>query len=111
MAHEATIGLARKHGLTLVYHSKELMPRGETQEIAVEDVVNEENFDLVAAVPTDDPDVAFLATNHIDEELKEAQPFWYLESRSTSVGDVVVTPNGFAYLAMPWGWSVNGQLA
>ena len=63
----------------------------------------------VADVATDKPDVAFHLTNNIDNG-------WHVNSRvtpvgaavsgarSTSVGDVVVTPNGERWLCAPFGW-------
>jgi hypothetical protein len=66
-----------------------------------------EEYELVAEVDGDSIDDAFRYTNHID------CPWWenwnvalVKESRSTSVGDVVVRADtGEAWLCEPTGWS------
>ena len=63
-----------------------------------------EEYDLVADVPSEDLEKAFALTTHID------CPWWenkgtitYKKSRSTSVGDVIVTYDG-TFLCESVGW-------
>lgn len=67
---------------------------------------------LVAEVETDDLERAYELTNHTDED-------WTLNSevrafapscRSTSVGDMIVTPDDEAYLVLPVGFGLFAKL-
>lgn len=85
-----------------VYHAKEPnFGRGEPVEF------NDENFDLVADVECANLADVFPLTNHIDD------PWWgnagvtlVKESRSTSIGDVVVASDGQRFRCLTAGWGV-----
>jgi hypothetical protein len=68
---------------------------------------NEQNFDLVAELTGDSLDDAFHLTNHIDRDwtkrIREGFTVVKKESRSTSVGDVVVK-DGIPYRCENMGW-------
>src|SRR5262249_32311440 len=64
-----------------------------------------QDFELVAEVFTQDPDTAFSQTNSAE------YPWWsdervmvHKKARSSSSGDVVVTPDGMTHLRLPVGW-------
>ena len=68
-----------------------------------------EEYAKVAEVDTDQLEVAFELTNTIH------RPWWtnpgvraVKPTRSTSVGDVLVTPDGKAHRCMPSGWKTLG---
>ena len=67
---------------------------------------NDDNFVLVAKVECDRHQMTFKYTNHIDRawwenpEVKWHKP----QSRSTSVGDVVVDADGNRFRVMGMGW-------
>jgi hypothetical protein len=72
----------------------------------------EGDFLLAARVDTDDPDEAFRLTQHIDEPWydnpechEEPHPETGQRHRSTSAGDVVVTPDGKHWRCEPVGWT------
>jgi len=103
MAKKATIELAAQHGETLVYHAVNYpLAIG----ISIEEECLTAQYDLVAGVFTENPEVAFTATQHLPTESYDGpKAFAYVkEYRSTSVGDVVVTPDGQAYLCLNFGW-------
>lgn len=65
------------------------------------------DYSLVAAVDTDDLDEAYYLTNHIDHSWYENKGVTvYVESRSTSVGDVLVTNDGTMYIVAMIGFTV-----
>jgi hypothetical protein len=68
-----------------------------------------ENYEKVAEVEVENVDEAFRVTNHIDEPWwKNPEVKWHKDQsrRSTSVGDVVVGPDGKRYLCDMVGWKV-----
>lgn len=91
----------------LVYHDKE--PRFG---IGSESRVWPDDFDLVAVVDVNDPDAAFGLTNHTDDAgwTRNRGVRVLMDGvRSTSVGDIVVTPDGKVYLCQNIGWAVIGD--
>jgi hypothetical protein len=68
---------------------------------------NEQNFDLVAELTGEHLDDAFHLTNHIDRDWTERVREGFIvvkkDSRSTSVGDVVVQ-DGIPYRCENRGW-------
>jgi hypothetical protein len=64
------------------------------------------DFELVAEVETNDPEIAFARTNSVEQPWPKNpgviahKP----ESRSTSSGDVVVTPQGALHHCLSFGW-------
>jgi hypothetical protein len=87
-----------------VYHSKH-------HDFQVVDIAafNEENYVLVAEVDAEHEDDAYKLTNTIhgpwvlNEEVRPTMPG---RLRSTSVGDVIVSPDGTRLLVLPVGWRV-----
>lgn len=71
-----------------------------------------DEFKLVAEVDTHSLTQAFALTNHIDQDWtlnKEVRA--YGDSfRSTSVGDVIVTPDNLAYLVRTIGFGFLGEV-
>jgi len=64
-----------------------------------------EGFERVAIVLTNDIEEAFKLTNHIDKEWWEnPESLCFKESRSTSVGDVLVSQDDKRYLCESIGW-------
>ena len=63
-------------------------------------------YALVAEIETDDPQIAFDLTNNIDKDwtLNPSIRAFVDSCRSTSVGDMIVTPDGEAYLVLPVGF-------
>jgi len=67
-------------------------------------------FELVAEIETDDLEEAFRLTN------SEEQEWWFNDRvfartdpcRSTSVGDVIVLPDGEAFIVNSWGYRPLG---
>jgi hypothetical protein len=86
---------------TLVYHLSHPLPNY----LKPPDVWPD-NYQLVAAVNTNELETAFLLTNHIDQAWQENDGvFTFVGScRSTSVNDVVVTPDGKAHVCLEQGW-------
>ena len=90
-----------------IYHSKELF-------ISFRDDVYPvfpEEYELVAIVDTDDLEVAFHHTNHIDAEWWENEDVTCLKkTRSTSVGDVAINDEtGEIFVCASCGWDKVGQ--
>lgn len=76
-----------------------------------EDRVWPDDFDVIATVQSEDPDIVYEATNTIDH------PWWDNEiatclkpggARSTSVGDVVVNSKDEVFIVLPVGWKKIG---
>jgi hypothetical protein len=71
-----------------------------------EKMVNIKDFTFVAEVDTDSYGDVFRLTNHIDTEWWNNEEVTLIkESRSTSVGDLVVDADGKAHLCCSVGWS------
>ena len=69
---------------------------------------NDENYEKVAEVESENVDDVFRITNHIDSPWpKNPEVRWYKGGgcRSTSVGDVVIDGNGKRYLCEGVGWT------
>jgi len=68
---------------------------------------DEQHFEKVAELSTYTPEDAFHLTNHIDKEWwKNSGIFWHKpQSRSTSVGDVIVQEDGKQFRVDPVGMS------
>lgn len=67
---------------------------------------------LVAEVDTTDLERAYELTNHIDKDWtlnREVRAF-VPSCRSTSVGDMIVTPDDEAYLVLPVGFGLFAKL-
>ena len=89
---------------TRVYHDLDFNPLESRQRFFPSDYV------LVAEVETNSKDVAFERTNSIDCAWFDNEGVIVHEkARSTSMGDVVVLPNGEAHLCEMLGWSLIGQ--
>jgi len=85
-----------------VYHAKEPNFRDD-----VEVPWDEDNFDLVAEVECGGLEDVFYLTNHVDQAWWENPGVTCLkQSRSTSVGDVVVAEDGTRFLCRGTGWGV-----
>jgi len=67
-----------------------------------------QDYDKVAVVEADDVEEVFAMTNHIDHPWTDNDGVVELPAgrqvRSTSVGDVVVTPDGKKMYCNPMGW-------
>lgn len=85
-----------------VYHAREPSFRDdEPQEF------NDANFELVAEVECGALEDVFYLTNHVDHAWWENEGVTCVkQSRSTSVGDVVVTEDGTKFLCRGTGWGV-----
>lgn len=85
-----------------VYHAREPNFRDdEPQEF------NDANFELVAEVECAQFEDVFYLTNHVDHAWWENEGVTCVkQSRSTSVGDVVVTEDGTKFLCRGTGWGV-----
>lgn len=83
-----------------VYHTKEPSFRpGDPVEF------NDENFELVAEVECGELDDVFQLTNHIDHDWWDNKGVTLIkQSRSTSVGDVVVASDGQKFRCLMAGW-------
>jgi len=69
-------------------------------------------FELVAELETEDLDKVFRLTNDCGEDwwLNKGVTAFVVPSRSTSVGDVIVLPNGQGYTVEPIGFRPVGNL-
>ncbi len=69
-------------------------------------------YRLVAEVATTDLDKVFMLTNHTDIHWFENKGVYAigLELRSTSVGDIIVTPDGYAHLVLGNGFRRLGKM-
>lgn len=67
---------------------------------------NDKHFSKVAIVEAVDLDEVFELTNHIDKPwwVNKGIIWYQTGSRSTSVGDVVVTPQGTRFMCSLVGW-------
>lgn len=65
-----------------------------------------DDYDLVARVRAANIDQVFQFTNHIDRPWYESRLVLAVSKkvRSTSVGDVIIDPNGIKWVCMPIGW-------
>jgi hypothetical protein len=83
-----------------VYHAKEPnFGMGEPIEF------NDDNFDLVAEVECENLGDVFRLTNHIDESWWKNEGVTLVkESRSTSIGDVVVASDDQKFRCLDAGW-------
>lgn len=85
-----------------VYHSRnmeDMMPFGNKQP----DEVALTNYDMVAYVDASNLDVVFHHTNHIDHSWWENDGVELIkESRSTSVGDLIIEVDGFGGVCGAW---------
>lgn len=87
-----------------VYHAKEPNFRDDDEGLIE---FNEDNFELVAEVecPADQYGDVFRLTNHIDEAWWENPEVTCIkQSRSTSVGDMMVAADGVRFRCMGIGW-------
>ena len=85
-----------------VYHAKQpTFGFGEPQEFS------DANFDLVAEVVCPGLEDVFYLTNHVDHAWWENEGVTCIkQSRSTSVGDVVVAEDDTRFLCRGTGWGV-----
>jgi hypothetical protein len=68
---------------------------------------NDENFELVAHVECGKLEDVFYLTNHVEHAWWENPGVTLVkESRSTSIGDVVVAEDGTVFLCRDFGWGV-----
>lgn len=88
-----------------VFHDKDFNP------VQTRDRVFPDDFMLVAEVDTDKLEDVFCLTNHIDSA------WWnnpgvkhFVESRSTSTGDVVVQSDGTVFVVRTMGWTKVGNV-
>ena len=72
-----------------------------------------DTFKLVAEVDTNDLTEAFLLTNDMGSDwwLHEQVQVFVMPCRSTSVGDVLVLPDGEAFIALRFGFHSLGHVA
>jgi hypothetical protein len=71
-----------------------------------------DGMQMVAALFADNLETVFHMTNHVDEDWTEnklIQLFSGNEHRSTSVGDVVIGPDGTAWKCCSAGWEAIGE--
>ena len=89
---------------TKVYHEQDYNPGLTRERVFPRDYI------LVAEVETNSLDVAFERTNTINRVWHENEGVTVHQvTRSTSVGDVVVLPNGKAHLCRVIGWKLLGR--
>jgi len=70
-------------------------------------IFNDDNFELVARVECGQLEDVFYLTNHVEHAWWENEGVDCVkESRSTSVGDVVVTEDGTKFLCRGAGWGI-----
>lgn len=93
-----------------IYHAKEMFVSFRDKEYPA----FPDDYDLVAIVDTDDLEIAFRDTNHIDCEWWENSNVTLIKkSRSTSVGDVAVEVRGdYSQISIcsSVGWDLIGEL-
>jgi len=83
-----------------VYHAKQPNFR---DDIPVD--FDDDKFDLVAEVEVEEFGEVFFLTNHVDYAWWENESVTCIkQSRSTSIGDVVVAPDGQKFRCLGSGW-------
>jgi hypothetical protein len=108
MNHKDAKREAEHNRRTLVFHLSFPVPRNLQDPSAQWP----DGYRLVADVDTEDLETAFLLTNHVERAWQENEGvFAYVKCcRSTSPGDVLVTPDGKAHLCLDIGWRELGEV-
>jgi len=108
MSEQCALREAAKNKWTLVFHA--CTPIFHSLERPLADIPAVYRF--VAAVDTEDLEIAFQLTNHHEQvwQLNDGVIVHVGDCRSTSVGDVMVTPDGTAHRCCTWGWRQLGQV-
>ena len=108
MSHQSAIREAVHSKRTLVFHSSHEVPQNLENPFAQ----CPGGYQLVAAVATENLEAAFHLTNHLEQawQLNDGVIAYVDCCRSTSVGDVMVTPDGKAHLCLMTGWRELGDV-